>query len=161
MDPGHGAAGCVLAKMNWDKARRDERARRAERDTPPKKSKSTAFRLRYPSQCTKCGDAMPAGTPARFTADDAIVHASGCSTEVDPVRKKKRRRKSPQRGPGARTKPGKKRSRKLKVATPCTTCGVTMEAGDQATTNKGGRLVHPNGCPKKTPKGDGGPSGAA
>jgi hypothetical protein len=103
---------------------------------------------------------MPAGTPARFTATDAIVHATGCSTPVDAVRKKRKKR-STGRGPATGAKQGKKRSRKLEAATPCATCGVTMEAGVQATMNKAGRLVHPNGCPRKAPNGDGGPSGTA
>jgi hypothetical protein len=69
-----------MARMNWEKARRNDHARQAEREAPPKKRQSTAFRLNRATRCAKCNADMPVSTPARFTADDKIVHATGCSS---------------------------------------------------------------------------------
>jgi hypothetical protein len=138
-----------MARMNWEKARRTDSARQAERDAPPKKRQSTAFRLNHAARCAKCNADMPVNTPARYTADDTIVHATGCSS---PARDAGPTKKRPVRARG-KTQPSKSKRRaqltKLSSPTRCGTCSAMMAAGTKAIRNKAGKLVHPNGCPKK------------
>lgn len=142
--------GVAMAKMNWDKARRYERARRAERDDPPKRA-STAFHLRGSEVCAQCGASMPRGTPARYDKSDRIVHAHGCGGGSAAKKQGGKTTKSRPSGKGGSRKGSKagSRRRKLSRASQCGTCGVVMAAGSMAVLNKAGQLVHANGCPKK------------
>lgn len=138
-----------MAKMNWDKARRDERARRAEREDPPKRA-STAFHLRGSEVCARCGVTMPRGAPALYDRLDRIVHAHGCPVRSTNESIAARTKARASRGGSSRkvSKAGPS-PLKLRRATACTTCGVVMEAGSIAAVNRQGRLVHAGGCPKK------------
>ena len=138
-----------MARMNWEKARRNDDARQAARDAPRKNRQSTAFRLKGAARCAQCNADMPVNTPARYTANDTIVHATGCSS---PSRDAGLTKKQLGRTRG-KPQPSKSRRRaqitKLSSPTPCGTCAVMMNTGTRAIRNKAGKLVHPNGCPKK------------
>lgn len=134
-----------MARMNWEKARQAERAWRAERDAPPPKRPSSAFRLRYSADCARCGKAMAAGTAARYSTADEIVHAQSCPDSS----KSKLPGGGIPKGKGSSRK-RKARTQKLKRPTPCATCKVLMGAGTTATVNKAGQVVHRNGCPSKS-----------
>lgn len=75
-----------MTRMNWDRVRREEQFKRAERYSTPfgmgrkphTKAQPIGFRAKFAGRCANCHAEFPTLTFVRFNKNDQLVHGRGC-----------------------------------------------------------------------------------